>query len=346
MMAALMPTSQSPLKILFVRLDRIGDLVLSLPVDEAFSSAKAHWWIPQGLQFVADHARPRRDARELPKKIGVAAFFRLLQETRKRRYDRAVVFHAPWWVGCLLWLAGIPIRVGVRSQWHSFLFFNRGVRQKRSRAETSELEYNYRLVEEGFRISELERRTLKLEGHVPPGEEANFLAKFGLRPGGYSVVHPGMGASARNWPTERYAELIQRLPDDFIVVTGTAADDTYLKPLKMLLDSPKIVWLNERLKGPELLTVLACARTVTAPSTGVLHLAASTGVQTLGIFSPVRVQRPRRWGPQGPKTNVLTPNVECPGELECLGPACPKFDCMPLIAVDSALRSLNEEKLG
>src|SRR4051812_16794654 len=126
---------------LFVRLDRIGDLVLTLPVEQKLDLLSVHWWIPYGLGFVTKSAKPARNTKEIRSSLSISEFFGLLKQVRADKYSAAVVFHAPWWVGFMLWLARIPIRVGVRSQWHSFLFFNRGVRQKRSRADASELEF-------------------------------------------------------------------------------------------------------------------------------------------------------------------------------------------------------------
>ncbi len=321
---------------LFVRLDRIGDLVLSLPVDESFD--RASWWIPKGLKFVTDNAEPKRNAKEVARKISARNFWKLFRETKRENFQTAVVFHAPWWVGLLLFLARIPVRVGVRSQWHSFLFFNRGVRQKRSRAEHSELEYNFLLAEAGLGHS-LPRTSLQLRS-----AENEVLPRYDLAPGTYSVVHPGMGGSALNWPIENYEGLVRELVSrEKVAITGTPADEPYVAPLReRLRDLPNVVWLDGKLKGPELISVLANARTVTAPSTGVLHLAASTGVPTLGLFSPVRVQQPKRWGPQGARTKTLMPQVECPGEMSCLGPACPLFDCMKRITVSDAVQALDE----
>ena len=325
------------LRLLFIRLDRIGDLVLSLPVDESFNPELVRWWIPKGLAFVTENAKPRRKAFELTRQISFSEFFKLLKVTRNAHFDAAVIFHAPWWASLLIFLAGIPIRVGVKSQWHSFLFFNRGLRQKRSRADRSELEYNYQLVESGLE-TKLPRQTLRLLGSDP-----GVLTRYDLEAQKYAVVHPGMGGSALNWPTHRYEELIRRLlKSGKVVITGTEADEPYLAPLRRSLSAAiNLIWLDKVLKGPELLQVLASARTVTAPSTGVLHLSASTGVPTLGLFSPVRVQRPERWGPQGPLTKTLMPNVSCPGEMSCLGEVCPHFNCMEKISSEDAFASLN-----
>jgi ADP-heptose:LPS heptosyltransferase len=342
------------MRLLLIRLDRIGDLVLTLPVDQSLSSQwKTDWWIPQGLGFVTSGADPFRAAKELSKSITFKAFFSLFRELRRTHYDAAIVFHAPGWVSLLLWLARIPIRGGVKSQWHSFLFLNRAIRQKRSRAEMSELEYNYQLVENIFdlQIGSLSRETLVLRG-LEGTVGTDFFNKFKLQPFAYSVVHPGMGGSALNWPTDRYAELIERLSqNETVVITGTKGDAAYLAPLRDRLEKNSsahkasghpIVWLDGKINGPELITTLANARTITAPSTGVMHLAASTGRPTLGIFSPVRVQHPKRWGPHGNVVATLVPNVKsCPGTLSCLGEACGENPCMSRITIDQALAFLN-----
>ncbi len=337
---------------LFIRMDRLGDLTLSLPSDGSYSEVDGErnvdWWISEGLGFVADHAVPRRRVREMKAKVTQAEFKRLLRELKQRAYKTVIVFHAPWWVSPLLWLARIPNRVGVRSQWHSFLFFNQGVRQKRSLAETSEFEYNLRVIDSMTSLPELtseptvhrvERKPLKLA--VDKDWQADTLNKHGLSHRKYAVVHPGMAGSARNWPTSHYISWIQEAAKEAaIVVTGTATDDAILQPIRQALQGAQnIHWLDSKLTGAQLLHVLEGATCVLAPSTGVAHLAASLGRPVIGIYSPVKVQHPTRWAPQGEAVQVLVPDVECPGKKACVGTTCPHYDCMNRISLES-VRSL------
>ena len=168
------------------------------------------------------------------------------------------------------------------------------------------------------------------------------FAQYGLESGNYYVVHPGMGGSALNWPTGLYIDLITQLSTHTtVVITGTAQDANYLSPLKShFLSEPNPVWLDGKVSTTELLQVLGSAKAVIAPSTGVLHLAASTGVKTIGLFSPVRVQSIQRWGPLGEKAEALAPSVDCPGDLHCIGQACPHFNCMYRITVGKVLQQL------
>ncbi len=330
-------------KTLLVRLDRIGDLVLTLPIEESLRTIDAkseiRWWLPAGLGFVADHAVPRKTYTELDLRFNWTTFTKLLADLRNDRPRLAIVYHAPWWVSLLLFLARIPIRAGPRSQWHQLLFLNRRIKQRRSRAEVSELEYNFRLTEAALQLGHgwLPRHSLRLQA------DPDILPKqFGLEAGKYFVVHPGMGGSALNWPLPLYAQLITRLTENHkVVMTGTSGDRKYIDPLRGLLsENANVIWLNEKLSGPELLSVLASASVVLAPSTGVLHLAASTGIPTLGLFSPVRVQTATRWGPQGDRTRTLSPAVTCPASYSCLGDKCRYFYCMQKVSVDEVRKTL------
>lgn len=332
-------------KILLVRLDRIGDLVLTLPVEESLRKidpkAEIRWWIPKGLSFVAAAANPPRAVREVDLSFNRKRFRTLLEDLKRDRPKLAIVYHAPWWVGLLLFVARVPVRAGPRSQWHHFLFFNRRIRQKRSEAKFHELEYNFQLTEGALGLGRgwLPRTRLQLE--APANDN---LKRFGLEPRSYSVVHPGMGGSALNWPLPMYVQLISKMTEDTrVVITGTRADEKYLKPIRDLLsNNPRVTWLDGSLNGPELIMVLKNARSVVAPSTGVLHLAASTGVPTVGLFSPVKVQTATRWGPMGDRASAVSPDVACPAHFKCLGKSCAHFDCMQRVTVAQITQALNK----
>ncbi len=331
-------------KVLLIRTDRIGDLVLSLPVDESLGrrNLQTEWWIARGLDFITTNALPYRQALQIDKTFSLNEVKRLYLHLKLAKFSMAIVFHAPWWIALLLFVARIPIRAGPKSQWYSFLFYNRAIRQKRSASQKSELEYNFSLVESalGLTDQEIGRQTLKLQC-----KKIFDFKKWNIESQKYFVVHPGMSGSALNWPTKNYVDFIDRAVRTVkIVITGTKFDENFLKEIRSsFLNHPRVTFLDSKLNGDELIFVLQNSLGVLAPSTGVLHLAASTGVPTFGIYSPVKVQRPERWGPQGPQTKVFIPDINCPGEFHCLERACPKFNCMELIPVSEVLNAIENE---
>lgn len=325
-------------KALLIRIDRIGDLILTLPADQqpTLKDYQCHWFISKGLGFIPDHADPKRSFHEWQKQFSFKQFFEFIKAIRKINPDVSVSFHSPWWVPLALFIARVPKRIGVLSKWHSYLFLNKGIRQKRSKCEHHELEYNHLLVHQGLEDStQIQFPHLKLKAKPV---DLEFPKKF-------VVVHPGMAGSALNWPLEYYEDLINRLTKNSdIIVTGTATDQTILKPLKKkLFANTRIHWWDEKLSGQQLIATLSKAQAVFAPSTGVIHIAASLGVPTYGIYSPVKVQRAERWGPKGDQTEFFAPNVDCPGHFKCLGSVCTHYNCMELVTAPEIYKNVSRK---
>lgn len=324
-------------RVLLIRLDKIGDLICTLCVDQVsfLKDRDVKWVISKGLGFVPDNADPKRSYLELSKEDWKTSLKNLRHFLREFKPDVAVSFQAPWWVSYALWAENIPVRAGVRSQWHSFLFLNRGLRQRRSLATQHEADYNLDLLMHAFSLEEkvLQEKTPVLKLVAP--ENSVLLEKYKLIPQKYIVVHPGMAGSALNWPLEKYCELIDEvIKTTQVVLTGTPADEPWLKDIKeKFKDHPRVLSLQNLLKAPELFTVLKNAKAVVVPSTGVAHIAASLGTPVLGIYSPVRVQHPRRWAARGKNVHIFVPHV---ADLENVDPRC-----MNEIAVEDLLKVLN-----
>jgi ADP-heptose:LPS heptosyltransferase len=296
------------MSIVFIRLDKIGDLVATLPIDQHPQlRSPVHWVLSSGLGWIAKQAIPPREYIELSvdKNQWKQSYKSLLDFLKKKKPDAVVVFQAPWWVSLACWRAGIPVRVGRRSQWHSFLFFNRSLRQSRSRSEKHEAEYNQDLVEFGLRIGPAILPPLELHADSRP----HLLEKFDLRSKNYIVVHPGMFGSALNWPQSHYNQLIEQLiKKTIVVITGTPQDERFLTEIKARWQNdPHVRILQNKLKMDELLSILSMSSGIVAPSTGVLHLAASLGIPCVGIYSPILAHHPQRWGPRGVDVVYLLP---------------------------------------
>ncbi len=299
--------------VLLIRMDKIGDLIVTLPVDQLFLNTNVTWFIANGVDFIPQNSIPPRRFCSFSKQFSWTTFFNFIQKVKELKPDAAVVFHAPAWVGVALWLAGVPKRVGVWSKFLSFFVFNKGVRQRRSISDRHELAYNLDLISRGLGVAGYSFESIPRLTLIAP--KVGTLQKFQLSTKQYIVVHPGMAGSAMNWSVEKYIELIEKIPlHKTIVITGTQMDRPWVEPLQKAHGHKKnIIWLNEKINVGELLEVLESASVVLAPSTGVIHIAASLGTPVVGIYSPKRVETPIRWGPLGRSQNrnitVFTPRV-------------------------------------
>lgn len=303
-------------KVLLIRLDKIGDLVCSLPADQILDPSEydVTWIIQKGLGSVADLGLKKRKYFELDKANPKSSAKKLQEILKEIKPDVAISLQGPWWVNFELFKARIPVRAGVKSQWHSFLFLNAGLRQKRSQATKHELEYNLDLVQETLNILPTK------EFHyfeIEKPAESSLLSKYSLTAHKYVVVHPGMMGSALNWPQDEYIKLIKRLHDKnhHVVITGTDSDEPHLNEIKrQYLNHPQVTWLQSKLTLKQLVEILAYSDYVVVPSTGVAHIAAGVGAHVKGIYSPITVQHPRRWAPRGPNVEIFMlpeANAEC-----------------------------------
>lgn len=299
------------MKVILIRLDKIGDLIATLPVDRVsfLGNADVKWVIAEGLGFIATMAEPRRDHIELSLKTPWKSFWKLVSFLRKESPDKVVMFYGPWWASLAMWLSGARVRAGRISQWHSFLFFNKSLRQSRSLAQKHEADYNMDLLCYAFDRDPSQHRMPFLD--LRPHGSQHFFEKTQLGKMEYFVVHPGMAGSAWNWPQSHYNSLIEKLIEIApVVITGTSGDDQYLTEIKPKWQHhPKVRWLQNELTMDELIFLLRHAKAVVAPSTGVLHLAASCRTKAVGIYSPVRAHSAVRWGPRGEEAKSLTPDI-------------------------------------
>lgn len=319
-------------RLLLVRLDKIGDLILTLPADQIPECEKydTRWVIGRGLGFIAESARPLRSFDEVDlssRRLGSNQFAKILADFKPHL---VVIFFAPWWISWQCFRHQVPVRAGRLSQWHSFIFLNRGLRQSRSQSAQHETEYNVGLLQHALGAAPNPAvNSLVLKS----GKSESLLPKLNLLQKEYVVVHPGMAGSALNWSQKQYSQLISLLIENYqVVVTGTKADDPWLSELKPAWSNhPRVKWLQGQLNQSELVTLLGYAHAVVAPSTGVAHLAASVGTKTIAIYSPLPAHSKRRWGVRGSRATSVAPEVTCPATQACLGVKCAHYSCIELV---------------
>jgi len=117
-------------------------------------------------------------------------------------------------------------------------------------------------------------------------DASDAMARAGIDPERpYVVIHPGSGGVEKCWPLERFIELGGRLEQAFFVV-GPAECDRWpaatmdsLRRQLPLLTCPALATLAGLLAG---------AQAFVGNDSGVAHLAAAVGTNTLALFGPTR----------------------------------------------------------
>jgi heptosyltransferase-2 len=308
-----------PRRILVVRTDRIGDVVLATPLLRAlrrtFPDAFLAALVRPYTRDVLVH-NPHLDTILTDDPHGADAggrgFRRQVAALRRHRFDTALLLMPTERAAWLLFWAGIPRRIGVGRKFYEVVTGMRSVSRHRYVPLRHEADYCLDLGRAiGVRADAAP--DLAPEVFVTDGERAaarRELGSAGIDDSGFLVgLHPTGGGSAPNWDAGRWvalaAALLQQAHDGVrIVVSGEMASPPFPP-------SPHLVDRRGRRPLHALMADLACCNLVVAPSTGPLHLAAALGVPTIGLYCPLPACSPALWGPLGDAARVVVPPAGC-----------------------------------
>jgi ADP-heptose:LPS heptosyltransferase len=151
----------------------------------------------------------------------------------------------------------------------------------------------------------------------------------------------------KEWPADRYVELVSVLPKDrfHFIVNGTPSEGTWLRTrVPELFELSNVTDATSGFPVGELVRMLPQFDGVVANSTGPMHLAALSGVPTLGLFVPVQGMDPQRWGPLGARAEILVaPSAAC---VRCAAgvPRCPCMDAIDVERVAGVLTRWERER--
>lgn len=140
----------------------------------------------------------------------------------------------------------------------------------------------------------------------------------------YVVLHLGAGSALKYWPAERWRALAEILATEtYAVVLSSGPDQTALAaavdPSRRFINRAGCLTLNE------LWHLLAQARLLVTPDTGVAHLAKHTLTPTVVLFGPAQqalYDRGRFWA-QAPLAGVTLATMPCRNETVLFRRALP-----------------------
>lgn len=331
--------------ILIVRTDRIGDVLLTLPLIDAVKknepSAKVAMLVQEYTRSLVETHPQLSATLTIDTKGKKKSFFSLVQEIRSHRFTAALVAYPRFRIAAALWCARVPVRIGTGYRWYSFLF-NRKVYEHRKYATKHEAEYNLSLLRPlGYMPPQEVRLILHLTEEEK--EKGRMLRRsIGIGDGERVVVlHPGSGGSARDWKKERFAELASELSRQAlqVVITGTEKERTLVEEVVKLSGGTARPFISTHTLR-EFAAFLQTVNIVVANSTGPLHIAAAVGCAVVGFYPPVAVMSPTRWGPLTERKALFVPD---PQQCSlCRGKKCRGNECMDQIQVQDVVRAVQE----
>jgi lipopolysaccharide heptosyltransferase II len=344
-------------RLLAVRLDTIGDVLMTTPALRALHGGDAHLTLltsPAGAE--AARLVPEVDdvivyeapwLKATPPDPPPARDLAMVEELRRRRFDAAAIFTVysqnPLPAAFLCHLAGIPLRVA-HSRENPYHLLTDWVREVEPEVRVRhEVRRQLDLVAEVGRTVHDER--LSLEVPRPARRRAaSLLGQVGIDPGRpWLVLHPGATAPSRRYPAESYARAAERLVSEHgvvVVFTGGRDEVALVEAVRARIPAPTAS-LAGRLSLAELAALLELAPLLVANNSGPVHVAAAVGTPVVDLYALTNPQHT----PWGVPNRVLFHDVPC---RFCYRSVCPMghHHCLRLVApdqvVDAALELLAE----
>jgi ADP-heptose:LPS heptosyltransferase len=299
--------------ILVIRLDHVGDFILTLPamkqLRDNYPTSRIDLVTDSSLEAVANrsgtfnhvfssHSHWFVRKNSFLKKI--LDFFRLRRLLIKRHYDLAIDFRGDFRNLILIAMSGIPYRLGYGNTGGAFLLSE--IKALNPNQHQSEININLisSLIRDSTKASELE---------IPQFAQPSSLELSKL-PDHLIVIHAGAGYPEKIWPESNFKVLIDQLqkahPDYLFVLVGTSAEkssssisettNAYLKDLRGVTKIEDLFFIFSKK------TILFIGN-----DSGLGHIASLYNIPIVCIFS--HMNDSNRWKPLSKKLFLLTGDV-------------------------------------
>ena len=338
-------------RIILSRTDRIGDVVLTLPM----AGVLKKYFPETTILFLGrSYTRPVIESCSFVDEFidwGQISILPYREQLATFRAFRATAIIHVFMVGKIAKLAdtaNIPVKIGTTHRLFSWLYCNQLVWFSRKQSNLHEAQLNLKLLKPlGIDVI-LDREKIsdyygfRDEGRGSSDEEPETSSQHpasGIRhPASVFklILHPKSKGSAREWGLENFSRLIELLPKDQfnIFITGTKAEGELMKEF-LEKNRDEVTDMTGKLTLPEFMDFIRACDGLVAASTGPLHLAAAFGKVAVGLYSPMRPINPARWAPLGEKANYLVLDKtcnDCRKSLDC--------HCMKEIKVEAVVERL------
>lgn len=315
----------TPERILLIRPDHLGDVLLTTPaihaLREARPDAEIHALVgPWSAEVIANYpevdlaltiefpgfSRAQKTDWRSPYELAVTS----ARQLRRIGYSSAVIMRPDhWWGAMVAKFAGIPERIGYKvSQVSPFL--------------TDALEHRHEhAVLQNLRLVE------KWTGQLTPDQAFyrypvesfdqvyvdGYLEEWGIRQDVPIIcIHPGTGTWVKHWQEQQWAAVADALSgqlDAQIVFTGGDHEVPLTRRIAGQMKERACIMAGDTRVG-QLAALFKRAKVVLGPDSGPLHLAAAVGAPTVALFGPADPVEFGTWG-QPQAHIILTSDIGC-----------------------------------
>ena len=339
-----LPKNFTPERILVVKLDHLGDVLLATPVfsnlRRAYPNTELHAltgaWSRVVLEKhpdvskVIEYNSPAFCRTGQP--TSLKQTFRLYRALRRQKYDLMVELRSDWRVVWFAFLRLAPKRLDRAA----LQVANKlGLAQFTGTHETTR---NLDVLKQAGIPIPVQTTTFSVTAENKEWA-SDFLATHQIdREHPLIAIHPGSPIELKRWLPERFAELADWLiaqKGAQILFVGVKDEIQIITDIQARMRGESINIAGETTLT-QLASILHRCNVFIGNDSGPMHLAAAVGIHTIGLYGP---GDPTRFGPVGEKCQTIRRKLDCP---PCPGTTC-RFreeGCMSKIQVTDVIQAL------
>ncbi len=334
-------------RILIVRMDRAGDVVMITPMIRELKKTFPDSFI---ATLTATNTKdillnnPYLDLAITDDKEK-KSFMKVVKEIRKQNFTDGLLVMPTERAAYQMFLAGIKNRIGVGRKLYEVITFMKSVSRNKYIPLRHEADYCMDLARKiGVKTENITPEIFLTDEEI--SETKKFFLDNGINDEELKIiVHTGSKNSSPNWSEEKYLELIKGILNKYnskkikIILTAFEMSDVFLKSIHNLRD-PGIIDLSNKINSlRDLIKTIYCSDFIIVSSTGPAHLADALGKKGVVIHCKRPMSCVKHWG-------TLSINI-C--DLEVSEEHCSKFcssdkkicDIENGISVDEVLNNIN-----
>jgi ADP-heptose:LPS heptosyltransferase len=303
-------------RILIVRTDRVGDVVMITPMirelrktfPDAFIATLTNTNTQDILinnshldQIIADD-------------LSKDSFYSVTAKLREYNFTDGLLVMPTERAAYQMFLGGVKNRIGVGKKFYEVITLMKSVSRNKYIPLRHEADYCMDLARKiGVVTDDLTPEIYISTEEKKTGMEILKSLKVTEKDRGI-IVHTGSGKSSSNWSEDKYLELVKRIIEKDssakIILTAKEMSENFKANL-ISLNNLNIVFADQHINRlRDLICIIANTDLLIAPSTGPLHIASALKIKTIGLFCHRRMNCAKHWGALGSKAVNLEVSKE------------------------------------
>ncbi|MBI2427756.1 MAG: glycosyltransferase family 9 protein [Ignavibacteriales bacterium] len=333
-----------PRRILIIRPDRIGDVILTTPLMKAVKLSFPDCFVgvmvgTYTVPLIKENPYVDAIITDDPngKDSGRSGFWRQVSTLRTYGFDTGLMPLPRERHAWMMLLAGIKTRIGVGGKIYQILTGTKSVSRNNYIPLRHEADYVMDLGRKvGITYDDLVPRVYLTA--VERGNAKKFFTDRGIDFNKPLIgINPGSKNSSPNWLPERYVHLIEQLLKNYQIFINAGPKDSGLQKYFEHLGDRVVLYDENDLR--KLMALTSQVSVLVASSTGTMHIAAALDVSTVALFCPLTACSYKLWGPLGNRSEIIEPpDRYCQGRC----PGNPKICPFDEISVETVLERIEK----